>query len=337
MSNTSTKQLTGNAGTSTATQAWTVSWAFRPVENIDIPAVSIENNVATVTCGGDMKSLNYALAKSVIMNTGVTTVDLQSTNISSLTPDEIKISEISSNTIYMMPESYATDAPNFIINGTCSDLVLTDKANFAPAKAFTARQASYQKSGLDAGGWYSAVLPYDFNVPAGVTVLTNATVGAATINFAEATEGTVISANTPFLYKTTAGTVDFCATNTTISTDTPSSRALLGTYTLIPAGEATGKLILNADGSAFATASQKASIPAFRAYLNAQAGSKTFTISIDGELTGIADSDTLNAQSSPIDVHSIDGKLLRSQVDPLTALRGLPKGTYIVGGKKIHK
>ena len=75
----------------------------------------------------------------------------------------------------------------------------------------------------------------------------------------------------------------------------------------------------------------------FRAYLNARAGSKTFSIVINNELTGIASADAVNGKAEPVDVCTVDGKLIRKQVDAMTALQGLPKGIYIVNGKKIRK
>ena len=52
------------------------------------------------------------------------------------------------------------------------------------------------------------------------------------------------------------------------------------------------------------------------------------------EPTGIK---TFSAPSNggKVDVYSIYGALLRSKVNPETALEGLPNGIYIVGGKKV--
>ena len=46
---------------------------------------------------------------------------------------------------------------------------------------------------------------------------------------------------------------------------------------------------------------------------------------------------TFSAQANggKVDVYSIYGALVRSKVNPETALEGLPNGVYVVGGKKV--
>ena len=283
----------------------------------------------------DISSISNALAE----NTGVADIDLTNATLS----EEVTATELSAllngNQLAYLPESSALEGRNIIKGGNCAELILTDKANFTPKSSFTAETATYTKTGLDGSGWYSVVLPYDVKVPSGMEVLNNAVLSGSTIKFDAVAEGTTISANTPFLYKTADNSVAFNATNATVNATAGVSGDLKGTYVLIPAGEATGKLILNSDGSAFARATALASIPAFRAYIDGTglSGSNTFSIVIDDELTGVADAATLNGQGSPVDVYTIDGTLVRSQVDPLTALQGLPKGTYIVNGKTYKK
>ena len=282
-----------------------------------------------------ISSISNALAE----NTGVADIDLTNATLS----EEVTATELSAllngNQLAYLPESSALEGRNIIKGGNCAELILTDKANFTPKSSFTAETATYTKTGLDGSGWYSVVLPYDVKVPSGMEVLNNAVLSGSTIKFDAVAEGTTISANTPFLYKTADNSVAFNATNATVNATAGTSGDLKGTYTLIAAGDATGNLILNSDGSAFARATALASIPAFRAYIDGTglSGSNTFSIVIDDELTGVADAATLNGQGSLVDVYTTDGTLVRSQVDPLTALQGLPKGTYIVNGKTYKK
>ena len=168
-------------------------------------------------------------------------------------------------------------------------------------------------------------------------VLNNAIMSEDFITFDNVEAGAAIAANTPFLYKTNADAITFETTNATVTAAPAASGELQGTFVKIPAGNATGKIILNKYGTSFATATAKAAIPAFRAYLNARAGSKTFSIVINNELTGIASADAVNGKAESVDVCTVDGKLIRKQVDAITALQGLPKGIYIVNGKKIRK
>ena len=242
------------------------------------------------------------------------------------------------NILAIVGDETGLSGRNIVCNGQCSEVVLSDKWDFKPTAAFSAATATYTKTGLDGTGWYSCVLPYPFDLPAGVTAIGDATVSGNVITFAQL-EGT-IPANTPFLYKTDDGSITFAAQNVEVdAAATPASGALLGTYRNFYSGDATGKLILNAEGSAFATATATASIPAFRAYIESpSAGSGTYVIAIDDDVTGVATvQDDASLDTTPVDVYTIDGRRVRSNVDPVTALQGLGHGTYIINGKKIRK
>ncbi len=318
------------SGGDVAHAEWT--WRLVPYNNISF---SVKNG-SLVASGNNISTTSITSAMSD--NTTITSLDLSAATLAdAVTADELT-SALTGNQVAILPATSTLEGQNLVVDGKCSNLVLTDKANFAPATEFTATKVTYQKTGLDGAGWYSAVLPYSITVPEGMTVLNNATMGEGSISFDQIEAGSTIAANTPFLYKTASNTVVFETSNATISTaETMSSGDLLGTYITIAAGDATGKLILNTEGSAFATATDKASIPAFRAYLNASAKAKEFTIVINGETTGIASGEAINGTNQTVDVYTVGGTLVRTHVDAMTALQGLPKGIYIVNGKKIIK
>ena len=227
-------------------------------------------------------------------------------------------------------------------------LHLSDKSAFdlSSVPSVTISDVSYTRQNLDASGWYTCVLPFDFQLPEGVTAIGNAAVEGTTIRFEELS-GT-IEANTPFLYRLAeAGDVTFSATDVTVAAATqPASGALLGTYTLIPAGEATGKLILNSDGTAFATATETATIPAFRAYIEGSgAGSNVYTIMINDDPTGLEELGVKRDESG-VDksqsAYDLSGRKINSQSSTINSQLSiinsqLPKGIYIVNGKKISK
>jgi hypothetical protein len=317
------------------------SWYLRTVPQYVVDELTnkatftVEDGSLVVT-GTDISA--KSISSAMTDNSTVTSLDLSAATLAdAVTADELT-GALTGNQVAILPATSALEGQNLVVDGKCSSLVLTDKANFAPATAFTATKVTYSKTGLDGAGWYSAVLPYSISVPTGMTVLNNATLGDGTITFDQVEAGSNIAANTPFIYKTADNTVAFEASDANIATsETLSSGDLLGTYTTIAAGSATGKLILNTEGSAFATATDKASIPAFRAYLNASASAKEFTIVINGETTGIATGEAINGTSETVDVYTIGGTLVRSHADAITALQGLPKGIYIVNGKKIAK
>ena len=57
-------------------------------------------------------------------------------------------------------------------------------------------------------------------------------------------------------------------------------------------------------------------------------------ISLADSTVGI-DGVTADAANAPVDVYSIDGRLLRSGVARSQAANGLPAGLYIIGGQKV--
>lgn len=300
--------------------------------------VSVVNEIATITYE-DL--INPAQLQKIIadIDEAYTVIDL--TGIHSIAGTKAAtIEEILAdkpNTLAIVPSATDITGTNIINNGECENLVLTDKKNFKAPTAFTAHTATYPKS-LDGQGWYTAVLPYDVTVPAGVTALNNAVVESQSIKFTQVAVGETIPANTPFVYRTDVATnLTFEATEVTVETDaTPASGALLGTFTAIPKGSATGKLIMTQDGQGFARATDKASIPAFRAYLNgSSSSSEFFAIIIDDDLTGIVSAN--GSMNQKVNVYTVDGKLVRQNVDAATALQGLGKGTYVVGGQTISK
>lgn len=68
---------------------------------------------------------------------------------------------------------------------------------------------------------------------------------------------------------------------------------------------------------------------------NEEATSESITIEIDGDLdTAIKDA-LVNARKGRVNVYSIDGLLVRKNVKPSVALKGLSKGIYLVGNQKV--
>ena len=233
------------------------------------------------------------------------------------------------NIMVIVPDASSVDGQNIIHNGVCQSLVITDKAAFDPGISFTATTATYVKTLAD-GGWYSAVLPYEFEIPEGVQVAGNASVSGTVITFEDFT-GTV-AANTPFIYrKDNGGDIAFNTTNAEIAvTSDLVSGQLIGTYTGLPVGSATGKLILNNEGSAFGVATETASIPPFRAYINASVGaSATFTIFIDDDPTGIENYEDVTEKKSQ-SIYDISGRRIPGE-------KAAVKGIIITEGKKILK
>ena len=306
---------------------------------------SYDDATGTITLTGTAANTDAVVdaISGVTGNTTITSVDLTGTwlqpSIAEVHDAVVGVDNVSKNSIIYLPglTDVSDEINNVVVDGLCQNLVLTDKADFAPISGFTAVNAVYSKSELDTEGWYSCVLPYSFNIPEDIMVLSNASVDGNVINFSEIND--IVEANTPFLYKSNANEISFVANNVKIADEKNlESGELLGTYRLIPAGETTGKLILNSTGSAFATATETASIPAFRAFINEQTtGANSYVIVID-DITGINNIGADDANSPKIvNIYSIDGKLLRKGVNIHNALDEMENGIYIINNKKIKK
>lgn len=78
-------------------------------------------------------------------------------------------------------------------------------------------------------------------------------------------------------------------------------------------------------------------LPAFAAYMTttASAPAAEMEITVNGVSTGIKAGMVFGDDNKKVDVWSIDGKLLKHNVNKSDAINGLVKGLYIVDGKKI--
>lgn len=221
------------------------------------------------------------------------------------------------------------------------NLVLTDKQSLVAPVEFTAVEATYSRNLADDGGWNTAFLPFPFTVTAEMTVLHAGSINGSNLTLEQYETGAIVAAGTPVVYKAPAGLLTVTAVNAIITPKTDfgnDGSVMYGTYQALPAGYAANfdAYIMNSAGTAFAKASDLAPVPAFRAFMiPPTAGSNVYTITIGDDLTGIFSAGGNINQK--VDVYSLDGKVIRTQVDAITALQGLASGTYIVNGQKIKK
>ena len=64
------------------------------------------------------------------------------------------------------------------------------------------------------------------------------------------------------------------------------------------------------------------------------AAPSSFALKLDGTVTGILNLENPNAK---VDVYTISGVCVRKNVPAASALNGLSRGVYIVGGQKVVK
>ena len=72
----------------------------------------------------------------------------------------------------------------------------------------------------------------------------------------------------------------------------------------------------------------------FRTAIKSTGSQSSFALKLDGTVTGIVNLENPNAK---VDVYTISGVCVRKNVPAASALNGLSRGVYIVGGQKVVK
>ena len=161
-----------------------------------------------------------------------------------------------------------------------------------------------------------------------------------TLNFTDAAS---IEAGTPYLVKPTAATTeltlqDVAVTNTETTSAMVDGVSLIGTYS--PMTIANGEFFIS--DNAFYLADVPVPMKGYRSYikLDENPGNRVnrLLIAIDGIVTGVGE--VLDAKADgdkPVDVYTVGGLQVKAGVRKADALRGLPKGVYVVDGEKYVK
>ena len=296
----------GNAGTAIISQAYVSSGA--PVDYVSTGKYALVGEAA-----GSV-SLTAALADANATcydATGVTGTSVDLTSVAN------------PNALFVANAGALANTQNVIVDGTCANLVLTDKKPFKAPVDFTATSAAFSKT-VSAADYATIVLPFDAELPLGVEaydikgnegdVLTTSAVPS-------------ITANKPVMLKN-AGTYEFTATDAAIKAveGVQTNGLLNGVYATTDAPVEVSYVLQNKSGDVnFYKAAAGTKVDAFRAYLTTSAGAR-LTFDFNSETTDI--SATLNDKGEMRNdrvVYNLNGQ----RVEKAT------KGLYIKNGKKV--
>lgn len=251
----------------------------------------------------------------------------------------------SANDLFLITADQTLTGNNVVKDGTCASFELTDGESFYAPEAFTANAISYNRTDLAANGIYTFVLPFAVStdqVNGAVYELASITEGV--ISFAPVAGG-MLEANKPYLVR---------ATGTTLLADDASIRGEVeavteatvenavtgvthvGAYQTTPvkSDNATSWYGYNQEGT-FVKAKTGTISPFRTALCVGGNGQSSYVLSLDGTITGIV-SATGNVNTR-VDVYTLSGVCVRKNVPAATALDGLDRGIYIVGGQKVSK
>ena len=306
----------------------------------DIPFTTSEENgilkvtgeIATASGAAYVKGESKA---NVIDLTGATLAkDLNSSNFSAE----------ANNTLYMIADGQTLDGNNVIKDGVCDNFVLTDGQSFNAPEGFTANQITYKRavasSTDEKDEVYTFVLPFTFTADkVNGTVYELTGVNDGVLDFTSVTSE--LEANHPYLVVSTGSELlnneglygEVSATND-LTHEISGGVAMVGAYetTSVKSEGNESWYGYNAKGE-FVKATS-GTINPFRTAIKSTGSQSSFALKLDGTVTGIVNLENPNAK---VDVYTISGVCVRKNVPAASALNGLSRGVYIVGGQKVVK
>lgn len=307
----------------------------------DIPfTTSEENGILKVT--GTVSTLGAASVKGTSTANVINVIDLTGAKLATGL-NSSDFSAEANNTLYKISGTQSLNGNNVIQNGTCENLVLTDGLTFNAPEEFTATNVTFNRE-FTAGNLSTVVLPFSFDAAdVNGTVYKLESVENGVLSF-KSVEGTA-DANVPYLVKTKGDNLfKKSLTNATVA-QTPETveNNIAGTGVThvgnfgetmgITSGDQTSWYGYNKNGSFVKVVS--GTVKPFRSAIKStSAAPSSFALKLDGTVTGILNLENPNAK---VDVYTVSGVCVRKNVPAASALNGLSRGVYIVGGQKVVK
>lgn len=249
------------------------------------------------------------------------------------------------NTLFFISGSQALSGNNVVVDGTCANFVLTDGQSFNAPEDFTASQITYNRviaPSTDKDEVYTFVLPF---------ALTADQVNGTVYDLTDVKDGVLdfksvanLEANHPYLVVSNGTELlnnengelsgKISATNDLTHEITGKGVAMVGAYeaTRVTSDGSKNWYGYNVKGE-FVKATT-GTINPFRAAIKSTGSQSSFALKLDGTVTGIVNLENPNAK---VDVYTISGVCVRKNVPAASALNGLSRGVYIVGGQKVVK
>lgn len=305
----------------------------------DIPfTTSEENGILKVT--GTVSKLGAASVKG---ESTANEIDL----IGATLAEDLKTSDFSAeanNTLYKISGDQTLDGNNVIKDGVCDNFVLTDGQSFNAPEGFTANQITYKRATAastdEKDEVYTFVLPFTFAADkVNGTVYELSGVNDGVLDFTSLEGSMELKANRPYLVVSN-GTqlLNASAFSGEVVATGDLTNEVIGGVTMVGAYEATP---ITSDASWYGynakgefVKATSGTINPFRTAIKSTGSQSSFALKLDGTVTGIVNLENPNAK---VDVYTISGVCVRKNVPAASALNGLSRGVYIVGGQKVVK
>lgn len=306
----------------------------------DAPFTTVEEN-RILKVGGEIKSAS--IAAFVKGESTANEIDLTDATLA----EGLKTSDFSAeaNNLFKIADGQTLDGNNVIKDGVCDNFVLTDGQSFNAPEDFTASQITYNRviaPSTDKDEVYTFVLPF---------ALTADQVNGTVYDLTDVKDGVLdfksvanLEANHPYLVVSNGTELlnnengelsgKISATND-LTHEISGGVAMVGAYetTSVKSEGNESWYGYNADGK-FVNATT-GTINPFRAAIKSTGiAPSSYALKLDGTVTGILNLENPNAK---VDVYTVSGVCVRKNVPAASALNGLSRGVYIVGGQKVVK
>lgn len=250
------------------------------------------------------------------------------------------------NTLFYAAEGAPLTGNNVVKGSECKNFVLNDGQSFNAPEGFTANQITYKRavaSSTDKDEVYTFILPFTFTADkVNGTVYDLNGVYDGVLDFNSIEGSMELKANRPYLVvsKGTELLNNEGLSGAVLATDNLTNE-VIGGVAMVGAYEATKVKSegneswygYNAKGE-FVKATS-GTINPFRAAIKSTGiAPSSYALKLDGTVTGILNLENPNAK---VDVYTISGVCVRKNVPAASALNGLSRGVYIVGGQKVVK
>lgn len=296
----------------------------------------------TLTVTGDVAADLVSLV--VPTDADVNAIDLTGANLEKVMATSA-FGVKNSNTLFYVNAEENNLTGNNVVKGTeCDNFVLTDGQSFNAPEGFTAKQITYKRATVastdEKDEVYTFVLPFTFTADkVNGTVYELSGVNAGVLDFTSVEGSMELKANRPYLVvsngtqllNASAFSGEVVATGD-LTNEVYGGVTMVGAYEVTPITSDASWYGYNAKGE-FVKATS-GTINPFRTAIKSTGSQSSFALKLDGTVTGIVNLENPNAK---VDVYTISGVCVRKNVPAASALNGLSRGVYIVGGQKVVK
>lgn len=250
------------------------------------------------------------------------------------------------NDLFLITANQTLTGNNVVKDGTCDNFVLTDGQSFNAPEGFTASHITYNREvKASANGTdevYTFVLPFTFTADkVNGTVYELTGVNDGVLDFTSLEGSMELKANRPYLVvsngtqllNASAFSGEVVATDD-LTNEVIGGVAMVGAYETTEVKSEGNESWYGYNAKGEFVKATTGTINPFRAAIKSTGSQSSFALKLDGTVTGIVNLENPNAK---VDVYTISGVCVRKNVPAASALNGLSRGIYIVGGQKVVK